>query len=376
MSDSSFDAAQCRQLPDSRGACVRVDLSAIAHNVRKLKELLGKGVRMMAVVKADAYGHGLLPIARTAVDCGADFLGVALPEEGAAIRRSGIDTPCLVLGNISEDGARIAAHHGLVQTVCDAAGVKLMQRVCEQENLQAQVHLKIDTGMNRIGARTQEEIADVLKALEKAERVQLTGAFTHFADAGNEESVRRQFERFEKLTKQLPRDIILHAAASEAAIRYPWARLDMARIGIALYGCEGENLHEAMRWETRVAYVKEIQPGDRVSYGGDFCAEKPMRVATIAVGYGDGYLRAFSGRAQVLLHGVRCPVLGRVCMDQTIVDASRVPEVKAGDEAVLLGSQGNDCITACEMANWAGTICYEVLLLHAGRVPVIIENEN
>lgn len=375
MIDSPFDAAQSCQQPDSRGACVRVNLSAIAHNVKMMKEMLGD-VRMMAVVKANAYGHGLLPVARTAVSCGADYLGVALPEEGAAIRQGGIDAPCLVLGNISEGGARISAQYGLVQTVCDAAGVELMQRVCEEANLRTQVHLKIDTGMSRIGARTQEDVARVLQALEKADRVQLTGAFTHFADASNEESVRGQFKRFEMLAKQLPQDIILHAAASEAAIRYPWARLDMARMGIALYGCEGENVYQAMRWETRVAYVKEIQAGDRVSYGGDFCADKPMRVATIAVGYGDGYLRAFSGRAQVLIHGARCPVLGRVCMDQTMVDVTHVPDVKTGDETVLLGNQGDDCISAHEMAKWAGTICYEALLLHAGRVPVMIENEN
>lgn len=374
--DRPFDTMQNGQHPDSRGACVRVDLSAIAHNARMLKAMLGDKVRMMAVVKANAYGHGLAHVARTAAKCGADFLGVALPEEGALARNAGLDTPCLVLGNISEEGARISAQYGLVQTVCDAAGICLMQRVCEEMGAQAEVHLKIDTGMSRIGARSEEDVAAVLQALETADRVHLTGAFTHFADAGNEESVRRQLERFEKLTRQLPQGMLLHAAASEAAIRYPWTRLHMARMGIALYGCEGENMRQAMRWETRVAYVKEIQAGDCVSYGGDFCAEKPMRVATIAVGYGDGYLRAFSGKAQVLIHGVRCDVLGRVCMDQTMVDVTHVPEVMAGDEVVLLGSQGDGCITAHEMAKWAGTICYEALLLHAGRVPVIIENEN
>lgn len=370
--DSPFDARQ----PDSRGACVRVDVSAIAHNARKLKAMLGENVRMMAVVKANAYGHGLVPAARAAVRCGADFLGVALPEEGALARSGGLDTPCLVLGNISEGGACISAANHLTQTVCDAAGVELMQRVCKEMNLQADVHLKIDTGMSRIGARSQADVENVLRALAKADRVHLTGAFTHFADAGCEESVRRQLARFEALAQLLPQGQILHAAASEAAIHYPWTRLNMARIGIALYGCEGEGLRPAMRWETKIAYVKEISAGDRVSYGGDFCAERPMRVATIAVGYGDGYLRAFSGKAQVLIHGVRCNVLGRVCMDQTMVDVTHVPMAQTGDEAVLLGSQGADCITAHEMAEWAGTICYEALLLHAGRVPVIIENEN
>lgn len=374
--NSPFFAAGDALQPDSRGACVRVDISAIAHNARRIKAVLGDHVRMMAVVKANGYGHGMTHVARAAVKNGADFLGVALPEEGAALRRAGIETPCLVLGNISEGGARISAQMGLTQTVCDAEGVKLMQRLCAEMDLHAQVHLKLDTGMNRIGARSEAEVACVLQALEKADRVRLTGAFTHFADAGNEESVRRQFRAFWQLTQLLPPGILLHAAASEAAIQYPWARLDMARIGIALYGCQGEQMRQAMRWETRIAYVKDIQAGDCVSYGGDFCAEKPMRVATIAVGYGDGYLRALSGKAQVLIHGVRCPVLGRVCMDQTMVDVSHVLGVNAGDEVVLLGSQGDDCITAHEMAKWAGTICYEALLLHAGRVPVLIENED
>ena len=360
--------------PDSRGACVRIDLSAIADNICRIKKNLEENVRLMAIVKANAYGHGLTAVARTAQENGADCLGVAVPEEGAALRRAGIALPCLVLGNVSDEGARISARHELVQTICDADGVRRMQRACETEKARAQVHLKIDTGMSRIGARTEEEIRNVLSALAQADRVQLTGAFTHFADAGNEESVRAQFDRFMQLSALLPENVLLHAAASEAALKYPWARLDMVRMGIAIYGCLGETLRQAMQWETQVAYVKDIQAGDRVSYGGDFRAERDMRIATIAVGYGDGYLRALSGKAFVLIRGVRCPVLGRVCMDQTMVDVTHVPGAAQGDEVVLMGSQGKECITAEEMGNWAGTICYEALLLHAGRVPVMIEN--
>ena len=373
MIDRSKIAVRTDLQPDSRGACVRVDLSAVSHNINQLKALLGK-TRLMAVVKADAYGHGLAAVARTAQACGVDFLGVAVPEEGAALRGKGITLPCMVLGNVSEKGAYISAEHQLVQTVCDAAGIMRMQKACEALDVQSQVHLKMDTGMSRIGARTEEEILSVLGALKQADRVQLTGAFTHFADAGNEESVRAQFDRFMQWTALLPEGVLLHAAASEAALKYPWAHLDMVRMGIALYGCAGEKLRPAMRWETQIAYVKDIHAGDRVSYGGDFRAEKDMRIATIAVGYGDGYLRALSGKASVLIRGVRCPVLGRVCMDQTMVDVTHVPGAEQGDEVVLLGSQGKESITAEELGNWAGTICYEALLLHAGRVPVIIEN--
>jgi len=366
-------AAQASQ-PDSRGACVRVDLNAVAHNTKALKAILGDKVRMMAVVKANAYGHGIVPVAHTALVNGAEYLGVAVPEEGEVLRQAGIDAPCLVLGNVSKYGAHVSVRRRLIQTVCDAEGVMLMQQACEMADMQAQVHLKLDTGMSRIGARTKEEILSVLDALKKADRVRLTGAFTHFAEAGNEESVRRQFDRFNALKQYLPEGLMLHTAASEAALKYPFARLDMVRMGIALYGCAGEGLRRAMRWETRVAYVKQINAGDKVSYGGTFCADRTMRVATIAVGYGDGYLRAFSGKAQVLIGGKRCDVLGRVCMDQTMVDVSHLPQVKAGDEVVLLGEQGDACITAEEMALWADTICYEVLMLHAGRVPMITES--
>ena len=362
--------------PDSRGACVRVDLSAIAQNIYTLRARLGAQVRMLAVVKANAYGHGLVPTAKKAVACGVDFLGVAVPEEGAALRKACVTAPCLVLGNVSESGALLSAEFGLVQTVCDADGVRRMQNACEALNTRAQVHLKIDTGMCRIGARTAEDVKNVLAAIDAADRVELTGAFTHFANAGDESDVRRQFERFEEMSQLLPGGLIRHAAASEAALRYPFVRLDMVRIGIALYGCEGENLRPALQWETQIAYVKDIQPGDRVGYGGVFTAQNPMRIATIAVGYGDGYLRAFSEKAQVLIHGVRCPVLGRVCMDQTMVDVSHVPGAQQGDTAVLLGAQGDERISAQELAAWGGTICYEVLMLHADRVPVMIENEE
>ncbi len=374
MINSPFDTTGRKPQPDSRGVCVRIRLSVIRENIRKIRDALGENVRMMAVVKADAYGHGLLSVAKQAVQCGADALAVAVPEEGQALREEGIRLPCLVLGNATAQGARIAARCGLIQTVCDAAGIRCMQKACEAENTTAQVHIKLDTGMSRIGARTAAEVEEILQALQVANRVQLAGAFTHFADAGDPECVEKQFARFQQLRQALPEGILLHAAASEAALKYPHVRLDMVRIGIAMYGGAGKGLCQAMKWETRVAYVKDIQPGDRVSYGGVFCAKAPMRVATIAIGYGDGYLRAFSEKAEVLIRGVRCKVLGRVCMDQTMVDVTHVPGVVQGDEAVLLGSQGNDCITAQEMANWADTIHYEAFLLHTGRVPVIIED--
>ena len=366
-------------LPDSRGTCLRVSLENIAHNTRVLRRAMGENVRLLAIVKANAYGHGLIPVARTALQNGASFLGVAVPEEGRRLRSAGIDAPVLVLGNVSPTGARIVARDSLTQTVFDPWGVQLLQRACEETGSTAEVHLKIDTGMNRIGARTEEEVHGVLSALRAAPRLRLTGAFTHFADADNPDDAfsRLQFERFQQMTALLPPGLLLHAAASDASLRFPWARLDMVREGIALYGCaegyDSLDLRPAMSFETRVAYVKQIDAGDTVGYGRTFTASASMRVATLPVGYGDGYPRACSGRAGVLLHGVLCPVVGRVCMDQMMVDVSHVENVQCGDVAVLMGSQGKQTITAAMVAGWADTISYEILLSAHARVPVLYD---
>ena len=368
------------QAPDSRGTCVRIDLEAIAHNARQLKKAVGPETAMMAVVKANAYGHGLIPVALTALQNGADALGVAVPEEGRALRQAGISAPVLVLGNATPEGAMISCEEGLIQTVCDARGVELLQDACRKAGKIAQVHLKIDTGMNRIGARTEDEIRSVLSALEKAPYVKLTGAFTHFADADNPDDsfAKAQFERFRRMTALLPQGLTLHAAASDASLRFPWARLNMVREGISLYGCaEGYDdieLKPAMSLETRVAYVKSIVEGDTVGYGRTYTAASAMRVATLPVGYGDGYPRSCSNKGYVLIHGTECPIVGRVCMDQLMADVSRVPDVQAGDAAVLMGRQGNGSITANRLAGWAGTISYEILCAPHARVPMVYEN--
>ncbi len=365
--------------PDSRGTCVRVDLGKIAHNARVLKAMAGGGTHMMAIVKANAYGHGLVPVARTALENGAEYLGVAIPEEGLALRKAGIEAPVLVLGNASAAGAEISATAGLIQTVCDAAGVRRLESACAAAGCDAQAHLKLDTGMNRIGARNEEEVRQALGALADAPHVRLTGVFTHFSDAENPDDAfsREQLSRFESLCRLLPKGLTRHAAASEASRRFPDARLDMVREGIALYGYGNGaaelGLEPAMQLETRVAYVKTIHAGDSVGYGRAFRAQGELRVATLPVGYGDGYPRACSQKAMVLIHGALCPVLGNVCMDQMMVDVSRAGEVKEGDQAVLMGRQGERRITADHLAAWAGTISYEILLSWHVRVPVIYE---
>lgn len=289
--------------------------------------------------------------------------------------------PVLVLGNTGIDGARICAQNGITQAVCDADGVRRMQRACEELRTTAGVHLKCDTGMSRIGVRSEEEVRQVLDALNECPAVKLTGAFMHFAAAdGDEAFARKQFDTFMRLTAPLPAGIIRHAAASDASIRFPWARLDMVREGISLYGCPGVQsgipLRYAMRFETRVEFIKTLPAGETVGYGRTWTASRETRVATLGVGYGDGYLRSASGKAQVLIGGQMCPVIGRVCMDQIMVDVTDVPGVKEGDCAVLMGRQGETEITPDQLAAWAGTISYEVMLSPHPRVPVLYYEEG
>ena len=361
-----------------RGTYIQVNLDAIAHNARALKESIAPTPHMMAVVKANAYGHGLMEVARTALQNGADHLGVAIPEEGETLRKGGVTAPILVLGAVNEKGAQASVRWGLTQAVFDEERVRMLEDAAAAQGKTALAHLKIDTGMGRIGVRTEQELQKVLSALERAPHVRLTGAFTHFADADGASDAysRRQFERFEEMRRLLPKGILLHAAASAAGARYPFARYDMVREGIALYGCapvkECPALLPALSWHTEIAYVKDMPQGECVSYGCTYTTNGPTRVATLPVGYGDGYHRALSGKAQVLIGGARCPVLGRVCMDQIMADVTNAPEgsVYIGAPCVLLGKQGNEEITADELAAWAGTISYEMLLAATARVPV------
>lgn len=370
--------------PNYRGTYIQVDLEAIAHNTRLLKQETAEGRRMLAVVKANGYGHGLVQVAQVALENGADYLGVAIPEEGETLRKAGIMAPILVLGGVNEKGAFASVENDLTQTVFDVQRVHLMEKAAAALGKEAHVHLKIDTGMGRIGVRCEEEVVSILEAIRGCSHVRLTGAFTHFADADGKTDAytMEQKQKFDQLTSLLPEGIILHAAASAAAARYPETRYDMVRQGIALYGCaagEGSlKVRPALSWHTEIMYIKTVQKGACISYGCTFEAEREMRVATLPVGYGDGYSRALSGRADVLIAGKRCRVLGRVCMDQIMVDVTGLTKEEAyiGAPVVLLGKQGNERITADEMADWADTISYEMLMSATARVPVVYAAEK
>ena len=354
-----------------------IDLGVLRQNVRAIRRAVPETAMLLAVVKADAYGHGAYQVAKTALEEGASWLAVALLKEAADLREKGIGAPILVLGAALPDEAVTAARLGVTLTVTDCGVAEALADALAGTGLTLDVHMKLDTGMSRIGVRNEAEVKALLSVLERRPELKLTGAFTHFADCdradGDLTFTRLQLERFRAMTDLLPGGIIRHCANSAAIHRLmPEAAFDMVRMGITLYGYPPVKtdmpVKPFMSWHTRVTYVKTAQAGDTVSYGRTWQAEKPTRIATVAIGYGDGYHRAMTGKARVIIRGKRVPVVGRICMDQLMADVTDLPEVRPGDEVTLLGRDGDAVIDAEELAAWAGTISYELLLSATGRV--------
>ena len=351
-----------------------IDAEAIRRNMERIRAATPSSVKIMAVVKADGYGHGAETAARAALAGGADMLAVAAVGEGQHLRREGIGAPILVLGAVTAADVREGVENRLIQTVCSPEMVTLCGKAVQAAGADAEVHLKVDTGMGRIGIRTEAERDAVLAALQANPGVKLVGSFTHFSDAdGNEEGMaytERQFRQFMELTMNLPG--LRHCANSAAIHRRPDMTLDMVRAGISLYGYPpvetGLELEPCMRWIAKVSYVKEVPAGTYISYGRTFCTKRRTRIATVTCGYGDGYHRAASGKADVLIHGHRARILGRICMDQMMADVTDIEDVKPEDPVILMGTDGQERITAEDIARWAGTISYEVLLSAGGRV--------
>jgi len=359
---------------------ITIDLDAIRHNYRLMREYIPKNVRVMAVVKANAYGHGMPEVARTVVDDGCKDLAVAIPEEGIALRKSGFeDVNILVLGAIHERAIEACVENNLTLTVFDPAMVEKIDACAARLHKTASVHIKADTGMSRIGLRTDMEAVALRQALDRAAHVKATGIFTHFADAdhvGEDGKIcaytRNQLQLFQQLKASFDPSIPAHASNSAMSLMCADADFSMIREGISLYGYPpvptSLPFRPALRWEAEIVHVKAVPAGTCIGYGCTFTADKPMRIATIAAGYGDGYHRMVSNRGYVLIHGRRVRVVGRVCMDQIMADVTDIPDVRPGDIAVLIGHQEHGFIGADELADWAGTISYEVLLSITARV--------
>lgn len=356
-----------------------ISMDMIRRNMKHLRENIPGNVRTMAVVKADGYGHGAVAVSRAAIAGGADALAVASIEEGILLRQAGITAPILVLGVVTAGDVLDGVRMELIQTVCSPEMVRLCENAAVKLDKECSVHLAVDTGMGRIGVRTAAQIDEILHVLAtEAPHVRLTGAFTHFSDAdGDDEGqqyTKEQFQLFRELTKRLPDGLTLHCENSAAMHLYPGMALNMVRIGISLYGyppvpVKGIRLQPCMRWTAKVNYVKDIPAGAFVSYGRTWQAERPTRVATITCGYADGYHRSAVPGAEVLIRGKRYPIIGRICMDQMMADITDGGEnIAAEDEVVLMGSSGDEMITAEDIAQWSRTISYEILFSSSSRV--------
>ncbi len=360
-----------------------IDLAALKDNMAQIRAATNPDAKIMAVVKADGYGHGAAETSRAALAGGADMLAVASVAEGTKLRAAGIRAPILVLGAVLAADVAEGVENGLIQTVCSPDMVRLCEEAAAEKEKRTEVHLKVDTGMGRIGVRNREERDAVLRELERSPHVRLTGAFTHLSDADDGEDgmayTEEQFRKYRELTEDLPRDIIRHCANSAAIHRRPDMALDMVRAGISLYGYppveNGLDLKPCMRWTAKVSYVKELPAGEYISYGRTFRTDRPTRVATVTCGYADGYHRCAGGKAEVLIHGRRVPVLGRICMDQMMADITGLEDVQPEDEVVLMGESGGERITAEDLARWSGTISYEILLSVGSRVERVFRDE-
>lgn len=365
-----------------------VNLDAIAHNIQALRRMVWKNTEIMAVVKADAYGHGVTHVARTLLENGADRLAVSLIDEGLELRRMGIEAPILLLSYSDPRRAHEIVKYKLTQTVYSWDLIMALNEAAAYLGQVAPVHVKIDTGMGRVGLKSGFDAVNEIKAVNALSNVTVEGVFTHFATADEEGSdyVRRQFGRFLSICEELEKAgvyvPIKHCCNSAATLRYPEMHLDMVRPGLALYGmlperCErfAPEFRMAMSVKSKIIMSKTLPAGESISYGRHFTTAKESRIATVPIGYADGYLRAMSGKAVALIGGRRVPVVGNICMDCCMIDVSELdPPPEVGEEVVLYGhqldAQGRLAVLGIEeLADWAGTINYEISCLVGKRVP-------
>ncbi len=368
-------------------AWAETDLSAVAHNVRQLRKITSPKARFMAVVKANAYGHGAEAVAKTALHSGADWLGVARSEEGIALRKAGLDAPILVFGHTPLSAAENIVQWDLIQTVYSAEAARFFSETAQSAGKKIRIHIKTDTGMGRLGLLTfpDEKAAESVREIREILRLpglESEGIFTHFAasDAEDKSYAHMQMQRFSDFLDRLRREgmefPIRHAANSAAIMELPESHLDMVRAGIAMYGLRpsdevtGEHipLKPAMSLKTRIIHLKKVDKGFSLSYGMTHKTPEPTLVATVSLGYADGYPRLLSNKGFMLVHGKRAHIAGRVCMDLTMLDAGHIPDIAIGDEVVAFGTQGNSILPAEELAALTGTINYEIVSSLTERV--------
>lgn len=364
------------QPPDSalRPTRVEVNLDLLAHNMATLRGLL-EGQKIYAVVKADAYGHGAVPVARRLAQDGVDGFAVSLVEEGVELREAGIDREILVLSGAYAGTHSEIIEHRLTPVVSEVSDLAVYQSLSHGRSVY--IHLKVDTGMSRLGLPLYR-LSDFLEELARCNSVKLSGLMTHLARADDDpKTTSNQLYRFEQ-ARQLVysrghRSITIHAANSPGTIRHREAHFDAVRVGLALYGLKPAptelRLKPVMRWRSEIISLREITKGTGVGYCHTFKANRETRIATVPIGYGDGLMRSLSNRGVMLVQGKRCPIVGNISMDLTTVDVTDVAECRIGDEVVIIGEQAGEKVSADDVASWAGTINYEIVTNVSRRVP-------
>lgn len=368
-----------------------VSLDAIAHNFAEMKKNIAEGTQIVAVIKADGYGHGAEAIARLIEDY--DYIwgfAVATPEEALQLRTFGVKKPILILGIVFEEYYTEMIAKEIRLTVCTYEMAQELSEEAKRQGRNVHIHIGLDTGMSRIGFADRQESVAQIKKIKELPNVEIEGMFTHFAraDETDRSPAMDQLKRYLNFAKlledagvQIP---MKHCSNSAGIIRIPEANLNAVRAGITIYGMypsnevERDNLKliPAMELKSHIAYVKTLEPGAAISYGGTFTVKKEMRVATIPVGYADGYPRSLSNKGWVLIHGKKAPILGRVCMDQFMVDVTGLPDVREGDPVTLIGTDGTETITLEELGRISGRFNYEFACDLGKRVPRIYSEKR
>lgn len=370
-------------MTDEERVLAIIDLDAIAYNMTNIKSKAGKETGIIGIIKADAYGHGSVEISKVILENGADWLAVAVVDEGINLRKNGITAPILLLGYTPELRLEDVVNNGFIQTVYTYETAKKLSDVAVRLGKTAVIHIKIDTGMGRIGYRVNEASADEIVKISELPNIEVNGMFTHFstADEKDKNYTVNQYNKFVQMDAflrerglEIP---IKHAANSAAIMDFDNMMFNMVRPGIILYGAYPSDevdkgnlsIKPAMSVKTHVSYVKEVNEGDYISYGRKYQAVGKRIIATIPVGYADGFIRAYSNGGKVLIKGEYAPIVGRICMDQFMVDVTDIKDVQINDEVVLIGKQGNKEITVDFIASILDTINYEVFCTLSKRVP-------
>jgi alanine racemase len=366
-----------------RPAYLEIDLDAVAFNVRNIKKKLGQGVELMVIVKADGYGHGAYPVACVALENGADSLGVAILEEGVELREKGVKAPIANLYPEPHQRAKKIVEYDLEQVVTDLKLVKNLSQEALKQNKSCNIYIEIDTGLGRYGV-LPEDTRMLAKKIKTLPNIRLKGVLSQFstADAKKKDFAYKQLRVFKNTLDDLKAHSnhipITSIANSGAVLDIPASYFNHVRVGHLLYGLypssetsESIRVKPAMSLKSRVLFIKEAEKGTPISYGKTYITKKKTKIATIPLGYADGYSRLLSNKGEVLIRGKRAKVVGRVCMDAFMVDVTHIPNVKLGDEVVVMGKQGKDQITAHDLGRWTNTFGYEIMTRMGKRLPIV-----